>query len=160
MKNKQETIGFMVNKNDFFKKFTKGRIGKRFNDFMNSEEIRAYLEKNVVEWATPFVDEIINFKLRDAFRNMINFENIYYSMASMIFAKSLEEWMKTGGNLDSIILSNVTIEELQDNVKTFKTAFKKLILKMAKEQPDPAEIFEEKDSIYMMPSARTSKWIN
>ncbi len=161
MENKRATIEFSVEKNAFFEKFTRGKIGKEYSDFICSEEIKTYLKEGINEWATPFIDEFVNIDMRDVFRNMITFDKVYFCMASMIFAKALEEWMSNGGSLDNIILSKFTKEEMADNVNVFKKGFKKLVSQMIKDyQPTIVDDIDEKDSIYVMPKTKASKVLN
>lgn len=160
MEIKRESVEFRVDKNAFFEKFTRGKIGREFSDFVNNPEIKAYLKENIVEWAKPFIDEIIGVNKQDAFKSMITFDNVYYTMASMTFAKAIEEWMNSGGNLDNIILSKLTKSEFEDNVKTFKKSFKKLISKIESVQPTFVDDIEEKDSIYVMPRVKANRLLN
>lgn len=93
----------------------KGKIGKTFESYMNKKELKKYFEENLMR-EVGNVQSSLSGQAADFYREFSNMENLWemfrLNLEVNIFQKAFVIWYNDERDLDSVILSLITEENI------------------------------------------------
>lgn len=125
--NNQFNKSFQVDIRNIVSRLKSGKVGDHIEFIMNTDEVQAYFQENLVLWSLTKVSHMSG-EAKDKFAELIKpqllWQNVSVNLSMNIFTNSLAIWMREiDKNLDDIIIDFVDVETVKKQIDALQEAY-------------------------------------
>ena len=129
--NETSVLEFNVNIMDFKERMSTGEIGKCFFDVFGGDEVSSYFIERIINWAVSEIEskqETIDIELLETvFKPESLIMNFQINAMKVIFSLGINEWLREDGNLEELIIKNITVDIFKQVVDSLRIVLQHLI---------------------------------